>query len=152
MTDRQGQAPGGPTHRSGSPERPDQISRHKLVAALEKMLDGSDPAQVIADNEAARGFQVVRPGNATWFPTADWHSGSVASINGMTIRLVLLHARRPGTGAFTRMIADIRALHMLPVVIDPARDFAESLAKRGWVWRQEGTTFEDREIVWRPTK
>lgn len=124
----------------------------KLAELLDKMLSGYDPVAAIVESETARGFKVVRPGDAPWFRAADWRAASVASINGVYARLVLLHAFESGKGAMTRTIESIKAAQLIPAVIDPTRELAATLTRRGWKSRHEGSTFEDMETVWRPTR
>ena len=120
-----------------------------LADQIERMMRPDyNPAQAIADDEAARGFTVVRPGGAAWLPASDWNPASVCSINGVYVRLVLIDALRPGTGALTRTLAAIHAAGMIPCIIDPTRELAATLTRRGWKSKHVGTTFEDRETVW----
>jgi hypothetical protein len=120
----------------------------KLVELLDKMLSGYDPVLVIVESETARGFKVVRPGDAPWFRATDWRAESVASINGIRARLVLLHAFNERAGALTRTLAAIGDAGLMPVVVEPTRELGAALARRGWKPRQEGSTFEDRETIW----
>jgi hypothetical protein len=120
----------------------------KLVELLDKMLSGYDPVAAIVESEEARGFKVIRPGNVPWFQASDWRAASVASIHGVRARLVLLHAVESGRGAMTRTIAGVKAAGLLPVVVEPTRELAATLSRRGWKPHDEGTTFEDCETVW----
>lgn len=120
----------------------------KLVGLLDKILSGYDPVAIIVESETARGFKIVRPGDAPWFRAADWRAASIASINGNKVRLVLLHAFESGKGAFTRTVSGIVEAGMTPTVIDPTPQFSSMLKRRGFKPRDEGTTFEDRETVW----
>lgn len=120
----------------------------KLVELLDKMLSGYDPVAAIVESETARGFKLVRPGDAPWFRAAEWRAASVASINGMYVRLVLLHAFNESKGSLTRTIEGIKAAGLIPQVIDPTRELAAALTRRGWKPRECGTTFEDRETIW----
>ena len=130
---------------------PQAAKNPKLLDLLDKMLSGYDPVAVIVDGETARGFKVIRPGDAPWFRAVDWRAASVASINGMKVRLVLLHSFQSGRGAMTRTIAGIKTAGLLPSIISPTRELAATLKRRRWKSKDEGTTFEDRETVWTPT-
>lgn len=127
------------------------MSESALLAELEAMLNdpGYDPVAAIVEGEQKRGFRVVRPGDKPWFRIRDWRAESVASIDGNTVRLVLIHAAREGRGTFTRTIQNIEKAGLLPSVIEPNPEFAASLKRRGWVGKQVGCTFETRETVWR---
>jgi hypothetical protein len=130
------------------------MSEAALLAELEAMLNDPnyDPVAAIVEGERKRGFRVVRPGEALWFRIGDWKSESVASMHGTTIRLVLIDAYRPGTGAFTRMIRDIEEIGGRPAVLEPTKEFAAMLKRRGWRGKQFGRSFEDSEGVWRPRR
>ena len=121
----------------------------KLIALFEEMLSPRyDPVAAIVESETARSFKVIRPGDAPWFRAADWRYESIASIDGIKARLVLLHAFKEGRGALTRTLAGIVKVGLIPTVIDPTRELAATLKRRGWRGRMCGTTFEDRERVW----
>lgn len=122
--------------------------RTKLGEMLEKLLGGYDPVAFIVESETARGFKIVRPGDAPWFRAMDWRLASVASIDGNVARLVLIHAFESGRGALTRTIDGIKQAGLIPVVIDPTRELAATLQKRGWRGSARGSTYETRETVW----
>jgi hypothetical protein len=128
------------------------MSEAALLAELEAMLNDPsyDPVAAIVAGEQANGFLVIRPGDAPWFLASDWMPDSVASISGTLVRLVLLSAHKPGTGAFTRMINGARLDGYRPTVIDPTPEFAAMLKRRGWRGKRVGHDFETRETVWRP--
>jgi hypothetical protein len=120
-----------------------------LLNLIEKIMDGGyDPVAAIAENEEARGFKIVRPGDAPWFQASDWRSASVASINGKRVRLVLLHALVSNAGAMTRTIEAIKAAGLTPNIIDPTLELQATLKRRGWKSKRSGSTFDDTETVW----
>lgn len=120
-----------------------------MAAAIERIFEHPLGASgVIFEDETAKGRKAVRPGDVSWFDPADWNPSSVASIFGNTVRLVLIDALRPGTGALTRMLSAIDAAGLRPVVVAPTREFAAALARRGWKRRSCGFGFEHEE-VWR---
>lgn len=122
-----------------------------LESLFEKVLQGDyNPSQAIADSERASGFRVIKPGEAPWLPAKDWNEGTVCSIDGMYARLVLIDAKMPGTGALTRTLAAIKADRLIPCIVDPTRELAATLSRRGWKSKQHGSTFEDRETRWTP--
>lgn len=121
-----------------------------LAHLIEKIvLPDFDPAEEIAKSEAERGFTVYRPGEVGWLPLSEWKSKSVCSVNGIYARLVLIDAVRPGSGAFGRMIVALRLAGLIPCVVDPTIEFAAALKRRGYRGREVGTTFEDRETIWK---
>jgi len=123
-----------------------------MLKELEAILfdPNYNPIAAIVEGEKKRGFRVVRPGDAPWFRAVDWRAESVASISGNTVRLVLLHCFKSGKGAFTRTVTDIEDAGLRPTVIDPTKEFAAMLKRRGWHGKQFGRTFETRETIWRP--
>ncbi len=125
----------------------------KLQAIFDKIMAGGyDPVTAILESEQARGFKIIRPGDTSWFRATDWRAASVASINQKRVRLVLLDAFQSGRGAMTRTIQAIIDVGLKPTIIDPTRELSATLRRRGWAYRQEGSTFEDRETVWFPRK
>jgi hypothetical protein len=128
------------------------MSEAALLAELEAILNDPnyDPVAAIVEGERKRGFHVIRPGDKPWFLAADWMSESVASVYGPMIRFVLIEARKPGTGAFTSMIERMRSTNYKPAVIEPTKEFAAMLKRRGWRGTATGHTFETRETIWRP--
>ena len=128
------------------------MSEAALLALMDRILNDPnyDAVAEIVEGERARGFRVLRPDDTPWFLAADWAPKSIASVSGVLVRLVLLQARKPGSGAFTRTVAGLRAAGYRPAVIEPTREFAEMLARRGWIKRSVGNTLETREKIWRP--
>jgi len=127
------------------------MSQAALIRAIEQIISGKhDPVAAIVQSERDRGFKVIRPGDAPWFRAMDWRYTSVASIDGNTARLVLLHAFEEGKGAFTRTIAGINAAGLRPAVIEPTSELADTLGRKGWRGQSRGRSFETRETVWRP--
>ena len=128
------------------------MSESALLAELHAMLNDPhyDPVAAIVEGERKRGFRVVRPGDEPWFRIRDWRAESVASIDRDTVRLVLIHAVRENKGTFTLTVQNIEKAGLLPSVIEPNREFAASLKRRGWVGKRTGHDFETTEMVWRP--
>lgn len=127
------------------------MSQAALMRAIDEIFSGGyDPVAAIAKGEQQRGHRVIRPGDAPWLPATDWNPASVAAIAGLTARLVLIHAKEPGTGALTRALEGIGAAGLMPAIIDPTAKLATTLRKRGWRGRWKGNTFETREWIWRP--
>lgn len=122
-----------------------------LVEVVKRILAGGyDPVAAIVEDETARGFKVVRPGEVAWLPMEDWRPASVASINGDTVRLVLIHSHESGKGALTRCIAAIIAAGLKPTVLEPTPQLADTLRRRGWKARRRMLPRDDHETVWSP--
>jgi hypothetical protein len=103
----------------------------------------------IITREKARGFKIVRPGDAAWFPVARWKARSIASLDGKRARLVALDAIVPGQGSLKAMIADIEKHGLIPVLVEPNRRLSNSLERWGWHRRLRGFS-SDRETIWYP--
>jgi hypothetical protein len=126
------------------------MSESALVEVVKRILAGGyDPVAAIVEDETDRGFKVVRPGDAPWFPVADWRPASVASIDRDTVRLVLIHSHESGKGAMTRMLAAINAAGLAPTVLEPTPQLADALRRRGWRSRDVRLPL-DRETIWSP--
>jgi hypothetical protein len=69
---------------------------------------------------------------ADWLDWADWSTDTIITRDGPRVRLVLLNARRPGTGAMTRLVEGIEAAGLMPVMVEPNQRLAEWCLKRGW--------------------
>ena len=128
------------------------MSEAALLAELEAMLNDPnyDPVAAIVEGERKRGFSVIRPGDAPWFRKSDWKTESVASIDGNTVRLVLINAKREGKGAFTRTVKAIEDAGLWSAVLEPTQRFAKMLKRRGWTSKVTGKRTIERETIWRP--
>lgn len=109
-------------------------------------------AEAMRQHERKRGFTVILPGDRDWFPAAEWSQDCVVSLNGDHVRLCLVVAVKPGTGAFSRLITAIIRADLVPVVLDPFEHMEHILTWWGWTGRRHGSTFDDREERWRPSR
>jgi hypothetical protein len=123
----------------------------ELVSALRKMLDDGRPIwEQLRDREEASGHAIVRVGGAPWLPAKDWHADAIVSFTkDCEVRIVLVRARQPRTGAFRRLVRGILAHGCRPVVVAPLPPLAGILRRGGWVVTEVGSTFEDSEDQWR---
>lgn len=122
-----------------------------LQAILEGILDGAaDPIGEIVENEKIRGYEVIQLGDRPWLPASDWLPETICSLNGSIVRLVLIAARMPGTGALTRCLAGIERAGFIPNIVEPTDELQATLRRRGWRHKTHGRTFKTRETVWRP--
>lgn len=124
-----------PEIRSGRNRNPNNSSyvREQLERAFKCLDEGVCISSLIAEDEATHGRVVIRPGGSPWLPESDWEPGTVCSINGKQIRLILLHAKNPGTGAFTRMVSALRERWGdMIYVIAPTIEFQAALRRAGW--------------------
>jgi len=126
---------------------------HLSLASAKLREAGVSPGRTLRSMELLKGHRWVRPGSVPWLPSSDWHDTDVVSLDGDEVRLVAIAAKRPGTGAFRKLIWAIEAAGLSPVVICPiGRIMPAILKKWGWVETKVGTTFEDREEQWRPPR
>lgn len=106
----------------------------------------------LRDLEVAAGHRLVHPGEYLpfIFPAADWDAAEqVVSVDGREIRIVLINARKIGTGAFRRLIANITAAGLTPVVVAPMLGMPDILTKWGWKMTKKGDGFQHAD-EWRP--
>lgn len=108
--------------------------------------------ELMRDNERKAGFTPLIPGDAPWLPAGDWHDTVVVSTDHRQVRLVAILAKRPGNGAFRRLVAGIVAAGLKPVVVEPTDEMRKTLRRWGWRGRWHGHGFETSEERWTPTK
>jgi hypothetical protein len=76
-----------------------------LLTRIEEALSGP-PFPVMARERFAKlGYRLVEPGERPWFSRQAWEPDSFLARKRHELMIVLLVARRPGTGAFTRLLA-----------------------------------------------
>lgn len=119
-----------------------------LVSAL---AAGQRIEDVMRADEAAKGYRVVRPGEVSWLPAADWDYSVVVSLDKDYVRLVAILARNPGNGAFRRLIANISAAGLTPCVLAPTNEMRATVKRWGWRSRYIGHGF-DCEERWYPRR
>ena len=103
-------------------------------------------ANIIA-MEAAQGFELIE--DAAWLDWHDWHEGSVFTQDARRVRLVLLDARQPGKGAFTRLIAKLHACNMTPVLVEPSQTLEDWAKRHSYRSRKIGKG-QFRQEIWYP--
>jgi hypothetical protein len=123
----------------------------RLLTQLTINGDRNAIPEHMADAERAQGYTVLRPGEVDWFTHNDWRPSSLLSISGNRVRIVLVEAKRQNGGAFRRLIDDIEALEMVPVVVEPHDRLALKLVSWGWKSRTHGQG-DYRETVWYPRR
>lgn len=126
---------------------------HEIAAEVERIMVAAElgvsiPGLLRAD-ERKRGFRVFLSGTVPWMLAAEWSPDCVVSLDGSTVRLVLITATSPGGGAFGRLIAAIKGAGLSPCVIKPTREFQRALKCRGWRGRTVGSGFRS-EDQWMP--
>lgn len=107
------------------------------------------PLECMRRDEIAMGHKLLKPGDVHWFKPDDWRD-TCLSRTGKTIRIVLVEARRPGRGAFSRLIRGIQRAKLTPVVLSPSDHLTAVLMKWGWTCRHVGEGFNAEE-QWSPS-
>ncbi len=122
----------------------------RIVIAIDT---GRNMADIMREDERARGHTIIVPQPTGWFPSADWPDDVVASLDGRTVRLVAIYARTPGQGAFHRLISAIQASGRTPCILGPLSPDMQAIMKK-WKWKRRdvGHDFETREERWEPRK
>lgn len=118
---------------------------------FDQVASGCSIPEMMRADEAEAGHGVVLPGDLPWFSADEWSPDCVVSIDRRRVRLILIVAKRPGTGAFTRLAARILASGLKPMVLAPTREFQAMLSKRGWRRKDFGTGL-DHEERWEPCR
>lgn len=121
------------------------------LASLFAKLDKQHIWEIMRDDERERGNRVVVPGEVDWLPAADWDDTIVVSVSGREVRLIAILARKPGSGAFRRLVGRIQSSGLVPVIIAPSREMAATMRRWNWTRRYVGSGFEQEE-QWRPRK
>lgn len=120
----------------------------KLIAQVSMGLRMED---IMREDERKAGHLVVLPGDVTWLPAEDWDPTIVVSVDGAVVRLVALLARRPGNGAFGRLIYSINDAGLTPCVIAPTIEMRTTLKRWGWKGRHHGHGWNSEER-WKPRR
>jgi hypothetical protein len=101
----------------------------------------------LIDCELDQGFTIVL--RAVWLEASDWKV-AVISQDGKRIRLVLLDATHPGSGAFTRLVRGIWAAGLTPVLVEPSQSLIDWAVRHGFRRRTVGKGHLKHHI-WHPT-
>jgi hypothetical protein len=103
-------------------------------------------AAIIRKGEVDQGNVLIY--QAPWFYPGEWNEAIISKDPKGRIRLVLLDARLPGNGAFTRLISEIQAYGLTPVIVEPIGSLAVWCKKHGWRKRiiKHGT--ENKQEIW----
>lgn len=105
-----------------------------------------DMLSVIVDAEAELGHERIVA--APWLVPSDWKD-IVVTRDGSRVRLVLLYAVMPCTGAFTRLIAGIEAEGSMPVIVEPSQTLVDWCKRHDYRERRLGRG-KHTHRVWYP--
>ena len=98
--------------------------------------------------EQEQGFELIE--NAPWLNRAEWRE-IIVSRHSRRIRLVLLDARYPGKGAFTRLIEGITKAGLVPVLVEPSQSLIDWCHRHDYRPRNVGKNCFKQE-VWYPRR
>lgn len=114
-----------------------------------QLAAGKTIPDLIRSDETDAGHRVILPGDEPWFSADEWSPDCVVSLDRRRVRLILIVAQTPGSGAFTRLVARILASDLKPTVLAPTREFQAMLARRGWRRKDFGSGLRHEER-WEP--
>ena len=108
----------------------------------------AESVQRLTASEREQGFSIV--GEAQWLNRDDWFT-ILVSQDRNRVRLVLLDAKQPGQGAFTRLISGIFRCNLIPVIVEP-----NDLLKQ-WCYRHDFRSKRIgkgayRHLIWYPRR
>jgi hypothetical protein len=108
----------------------------EMLRLLDKVAEDGGPGATLEKGELARGAQLVPLGarEPFSFDPADWRRG-IISIKDTEVRIVAIEARERGKGAFKRLLGNILAAGLEPVVVAAMLDMPFILTH--WGWRRE---------------
>ena len=112
------------------------------------------PLGSMEDIEREEGFVPIPWGTAEpiLFSAFDWQDGLITLDKPRReIRIVVIKAQIPGTGAFKRLLLYIRRAGYRPVVVSPIGDVMPALMRRwGWVCTYRNDRYGTPCQEWRP--
>jgi hypothetical protein len=100
-------------------------------------------SQILIQGELKRGYTIVTDDYAG----DDWLPGTIISRDGDRVRFVILDARHPHTGAFTRLLARVQQDGLTPVIVEPFGEMEDWCVRHRWRCRVLGKG-DDRHWVW----
>lgn len=112
-------------------------------------LSREEIGQRMITTELAQGFRIVTA--ADWLDWDDWSDYSIISIDEDRVRLVALEAKKPGSGAFTRLIGKIIDAGLVPVLVQPNRSLIDWCMRHDYRSRRIGKGSFSHE-VWYPRR
>jgi hypothetical protein len=96
--------------------------------------------------EIEQGHRLID--KAEWLNKNEWNEIIASEDQQGRIRLVVLNARIPGNGAFTRLIAGIQSAGLVPVIVEPIGILAQWCKKHGWRKRIVGRNTSNAHEIW----
>jgi hypothetical protein len=110
-------------------------------------LSRQELGERMKETEREQGFTIVT--DAPWLDWDDWSPFTIISQDGGRVRLVALEAKRPGKGAFTRLVERISRARLTPVLVEPSQLLTDWAVRHDWRRRRIGKGRFAHEI-WYP--
>ncbi len=105
----------------------------QLLGAVAAAADFPSYAREIYE---ADGWQIIRPNSAAGllmgFYADDWHDDSMLARRGLVVRVVLVRARQPLTGAFTRLRDGLETAGLAVEIDTPVGPWRNALLRQGY--------------------
>jgi hypothetical protein len=130
--------------------KPNIDGDHPMVTPADRTGPISVPAwtQLLA-TEVRHGHERII--SADWLDWADWSTDTIITRDGSRVRLVLLNARQPRRGAFTRLMRGIKGAGLMPVLVEPNQVLKDWCARHDWRSREIGRG-NDRQLIFYPRR
>ena len=109
------------------------------------MIPELPSARLIRNREQFLGYQLVN--KAPWLNPHDWNEAIISRDKIGRVRIVLIDAVYPRSGAFTRLIAGIKAAGLVPVIVEPFEILEEWCKRHNWKRRTIGQG-DNRQTIW----
>lgn len=105
----------------------------KVITAAEANPDGH--FGVMRDMEKDIGAVVVPVGSTKPFPvpSVDWNQETLITVLGVKARIVVASANFPRSGALSRLVHNIKAAGLIPVIVSPVGPIMPAILKH-WGW------------------
>ena len=100
------------------------------------------------ESERRLGYWAVT--EAEWLDWDDWDRDTIVSKCNNRVRLVLLKAKVPGQGAFTRLIERIKQANLVPIIAEPNALLIDWCLRHEFRSRKVAIGTRDEHVVWYP--
>lgn len=123
----------------------------EYIAGLRLLHGNGMPIwELLRNGEMRRGNYAVLPGQRPWLSPDDWDMSTVASIDGLEVRLIVLVPRlKTKPGILKRLIGGIIEAKLIPTLVCPDVGMLAFCRKRGWTYTVRGAP-PLTEDIWRP--
>lgn len=128
-----------------------KLPEHVIAEIDAIMAHPGGPVGRMRDREREMGHMLVAPGSYLpfIFPKEDWEDECVVSVAGKEVRLVIITAIRPCSGAFRRLVEHIQSAGLTPVVCAPVGPTMPFVMQK-WRWVKTDRGGWETCDEWRP--